>query len=132
MYGEVLKDLNLKVVDIHAGGGTPSLVDKEWADIIQTLGENFDISKNCRFGIEANPDDLTEERTFLLMDSGVEEISIGVQSFFRTNLKLLGRIHDVEESLEAIENCKKAGFKLINIDMIYLFPAKPSTVGSMT
>ncbi|MGB9895441.1 MAG: coproporphyrinogen-III oxidase family protein, partial [Thermoproteota archaeon] len=122
IVGKVMRDKNLKVVSIHAGGGTPSLIDKDWAEIIQTIRENFNVDERCKFGIEANPDDLTEEKVSLLRESGVEEISIGVQSFFRNNLKLLGRVHGVEESLDAIENCKKAGFKLINIDMMYMLP----------
>jgi len=52
----------------------------------------------------------------------VDEISIGVQSFFKPNLKVLGRRHGVEESLEAIEKCRGADFKLINIDMMYMLP----------
>jgi len=122
MAGEILRDLDLKIVDIHAGGGTPSLLSKEWAEIIQTIREYFDVQKGCRFGMEANPDDLTEDKAFLFRESGVDEISIGVQSFFRHNLKMLGRRHSVEESLEAVEKCKDADFKLINIDMMYMLP----------
>lgn len=122
MVGEAVKDLDLKVVDIHAGGGTPSLIDKEWGDIVRTVRESFDVQQDCRFGIEANPDDLTEDKAFQLRESGVDEISIGVQSLFKTNLKVLGRRHGVEESLEAIEKCRAAGFKLINVDMMYMLP----------
>jgi oxygen-independent coproporphyrinogen-3 oxidase len=121
MMGEILKGLDLKIVDIHAGGGTPSLIDKEWGEIIQTIKEHFNV-QSCEFGIEANPDDLTEDKAFLLRKCGVNEISIGVQSFFKPNLKMLGRRHSVEESLEAIEKCKDADFKLINIDMMYMLP----------
>jgi len=121
MVGETLRGLDLKIVDIHAGGGTPSLIDKEWVEIIQTIREHFDV-KSCGFGVEANPDDLTEDKAFLLRECGVDEISIGVQSFFKPNLKMLGRRHGVEESLEAIEKCRDADFKLINIDMMYMLP----------
>jgi len=127
MMGELLKDLDLKVVDMHAGGGTPSLIDREWGEIVQAVEESFDVSRSCSFGIEANPDDLSEERAFLLRESGVKEISIGVQSFFKPNLRVLGRRHDVEDSLEAIENCRNAGFEFTNIDMMYLLPGQ--TVG---
>ncbi|MEM3466798.1 MAG: coproporphyrinogen-III oxidase family protein, partial [Candidatus Jordarchaeales archaeon] len=122
MVSEALKDLNLKVVNVHAGGGTPSLIDEEWKEIIQTVGESFDMTKDSRFGIEANPDDLTEDKAFRLRENGVDEISIGVQSLFKTNLRMLGRRHGVEESLEAVERCRDAGFKLINVDMMYMLP----------
>jgi len=121
MVGEALRDLDLKVVDMHAGGGTPSLVGREWAEVVQAVRESFDV-QGCRFGLEANPDDLTEDRAFALRDSGVDEVSVGVQSFFKPNLKVLGRRHGVEESLEAVERCRDAGFKLINVDMMYLLP----------
>jgi len=124
MVGNLLKDLELKVTDIHAGGGTPSLIDREWAEVIETINESFNVSKDCHFGIEANPEDLTEEKVSLLREVGVEEISIGVQSFFKPNLRILGRRHTVEDSLEAVENCRKADFKLINIDMMYMIPAQ--------
>jgi len=122
MVGRILRHLDLKIVDIHVGGGTPSLISKEWVEIIQTIRECFDVEKICRFGIEANPDDLTEDKAFLLRECGVDEISIGVQSFLKPNLMMLGRRHSVEESLIAIEKCKEAGFKLINIDLIYMLP----------
>jgi oxygen-independent coproporphyrinogen-3 oxidase len=83
------RDLGLKIVDIHAGGGTPSLLSKEWAEIIQTIREYFDVQKGCRFGMEANPDDLAEDKAFLFRESGVDEISIGVQSFLGTILRCL-------------------------------------------
>ncbi|RLG51578.1 MAG: hypothetical protein DRN96_04990 [Thermoproteota archaeon] len=122
MVGELLSDLDLKVVDVHAGGGTPSLIGREWAEVIETIGENFNVSKGCSFGIEANPEDLTEDKVALLIEAGVREVSIGVQSFFKPNLRMLGRRHSIEDSLEAIENCKDAGFALINIDMMYMIP----------
>lgn len=121
MVGKMLKDTPLKVVDIHVGGGTPSLLGREWKKILDVVEENFDVSPGYRFGVEANPDDLTEDRTFSLRESA-NEISVGVQSFYKQNLKMLGRRHDVESSLEALENCRRAGFELVNIDMMYLLP----------
>lgn len=124
-YGEILKDAKIRVVDIHAGGGTPSLLDpKDYREIIETLNENFDITKGASFGVEASPEDITGEKASCFADAGIEELSIGVQSFFHNNLKLLGRRHSVEDSLEAIENAGNVGFKLINIDMMYMLPGQ--------
>lgn len=124
-YGGMLKDAKVKVVDIHAGGGTPSLLSAEdYQGIIETLNENFDIRRGARFGVEANPEDITEEKASGFADAGIEELSIGVQSFFVNNLKLLGRRHSVEDSLQAIENAQNVGFKLINIDMMYMLPGQ--------
>ncbi len=124
MIGNLLDDLNLRIANIHVGGGTPSLLDREWTEIIEVLRESFNFKRDCPIGVEANPEDLCEDRAFLLREAGVDEISIGVQSFFKPNLKLLGRRHDVEDSLEAIENCRDADFKLINIDLMYMLPSQ--------
>ena len=124
-YGKMLKDAELRVVDIHAGGGTPSLLDaKDFYEIIEALNENFEVSGQARFGIEVNPEDFTDGKASEFVDAGIDEVSIGVQSFFTHNLKLLGRRHSVEDSLEAIENARNAGFKLINIDMMYMLPGQ--------
>ncbi|MGC8817071.1 MAG: coproporphyrinogen-III oxidase family protein [Candidatus Hadarchaeum sp.] len=122
MVGGLLKDLDLKISDVHVGGGTPSLIGGGWGEIRQAFQENFEVAEDCPFGIEANPNDLTEERAHSLAEAGVNKISIGVQSFFRPNLKILGRNHGPENSLEAIENCRRAGLSFINIDMMYLLP----------
>gem|GEM_PF-5572003 len=42
----------MKAIDIHAGGGTPSLIDEEWEDIIQTVWKSFDVPRDCKFRIE--------------------------------------------------------------------------------
>ena len=123
MYGRLLKDLELRITDIHVGGGTPSLPDPVfYKRVLEALGEWFDLCKGLSFGIEANPEDLTEDKVFKLREAGVNELSIGVQSFFRENLRTLGRRHSVEDSIDAIENVEKAGFENVNLDMMYMIP----------
>jgi oxygen-independent coproporphyrinogen-3 oxidase len=125
MYGELLNASGLKVVSIHAGGGTPSLLNpSQYQDISDTLNQCFEIDKKIGFGIEANPQDITEEKASGLVEAGIKELSIGVQSFHKKNLKILGRINSVEDSLEAIENAREAGFKFINIDLMYMLPGQ--------
>lgn len=125
IYGNLLRDLDLKVDDIHVGGGSPSLLDgDEYKEILKEISQHFEIESDCRLGIEVNPEDLEEKKALRLYEGGVKEISIGVQSFFTENLKLLGRRHSVEDSLEAIRNAKKTGFSLINLDMMYMFPGQ--------
>ncbi len=125
MYGKLLDGLGLKVVSIHAGGGTPSLLNpSQYQDILDTLNQRFEIDEKAGFGIEANPQDMTKEKAFRLVEAGIKELSIGVQSFHKKNLKILGRTHSVEDSLEAIENARKAGFNFINIDLMYMLPGQ--------
>jgi len=58
------------------------------------------------------------------MEAGVNELSLGVQSLFRENIRLLGRRHGVEDSIDAIENLGRAGFRSVNIDMMYMLPGQ--------
>jgi len=125
MYGKLLEGLGLKVGSIHAGGGTPSLLNpSQYQDILDTLNQYFEIDESAGFGIEANPQDMTREKSSGFVEAGIKELSIGVQSFHRSNLKILGRTHSVEDSLGAIENTRKAGFKFINIDLMYMLPGQ--------
>lgn len=115
--------MDLKIEDVHVGGGTPSLLEASaYMKIFGEIRQYFEVDEPCDFGIEANPEDLTEEKAFNLRETGINQLSIGVQSFFRRNLEVLGRRHSVEDSLEAIENAQNAGFDLVNIDMMYMLP----------
>jgi len=124
LYSGIVEDLELKVAEVHAGGGTPSLIPgKYWKVILEKLAELFDLEQ--RIAIEANPEDLKDEAyTFDLVDSGVLEVSLGVQSFNRKTLKTLGRRHDAKDSVKAIENLRAAGCKHINIDLMYMVPGE--------
>ena len=124
MYHNILKDHELKIVDIHAGGGTPSLITgKYWKILLESISELFNTEP--KIAIEANPEDLRDEaKTFDLIDSGVNEVSLGVQSFNPKMLKILGRRHSVNDSLVAIENLRNAGCKYINIDLMYMIPTQ--------
>jgi len=124
LYGNLLRDLDLSIVDIHAGGGTPSLLSGEQFErILSTLAECFETKSEI--AIEANPEDLTDEsRVFDLVDHGVTEVSLGVQSFNPQMLRRLGRRHSVEDSIRSIENLRQAGVNRINIDMMYMIPGQ--------
>ena len=71
------------------------------------------------FTIEANPESLDEDKVKLFLDSGVNRISIGVQSLNEKKLKKLGRIHDVKTAVRAVDLAAKKGFKNIGIDLIF-------------
>jgi len=125
MYGKLLDGLGLKIANIHAGGGTPSLLNpSQYKDILDTLNQYFEVDPKAGFGMEANPQDMTKEKASGFVEAGIKELSIGVQSFRRGNLKILGRTHSVEDSLRAIENARKAGFNFINIDLMYMLPGQ--------
>jgi len=124
MYSRIYKDLDLRIIDIHAGGGTPSLVPgRYWRVILENLSSLF--NAECKIAIEANPEDLIDEGYVSdLIDSGVSEVSLGVQSFNPRVLKVLGRRHSVEDSIKAIENLRNAGCRYVNIDLMYMAPGQ--------
>ncbi len=115
-------ELNEDVETIYFGGGTPSLLSSEDLDqIFKTIFLNYSVSKDPEITLEANPDDLTKEVILQLSKSPVNRLSIGVQSFFEEDLKLMNRAHNASEALHCIQEAKKY-FENISIDLIYGIP----------
>ncbi len=107
---------------IYFGGGTPSLLDREELNqIFNTIYSNFSVVENPEITLEANPDDLTEEKLQIFSDSKINRLSIGVQSFFDEDLKLMNRAHNSEEASGCLKMAKKY-FNNISIDLIYGMP----------
>lgn len=110
------------VQTIYFGGGTPSLLNaEELEQIFTTIAANFNIGKNPEITLEANPDDLTEEKLVILANSKINRLSIGVQSFFEEDLELMNRAHNATEAVKSLELAKKY-FDNISIDLIYGMP----------
>lgn len=111
------------VSTIYFGGGTPSLLSKnELLDLFKILRENFKIDDDAEVTLEANPDDLTDEKLSELIQTPVNRLSIGIQSFYEEDLKLMNRAHNSEEALKAVKLAKEKGFNNITIDLIYGTP----------
>lgn len=107
---------------IYFGGGTPSLLSSENLEsIFEAIYSNYNIAENPEITLEANPDDLSEEKVKMLAASKINRLSIGVQSFFEEDLKLMNRAHNAGEALESIQLAKKY-FDNISIDLIYGVP----------
>jgi len=107
---------------IYFGGGTPSLLSAgELKRIFDTIYSNFQVSNDAEITLEANPDDLNIEKLEVLKVSGINRLSIGVQSFFEEDLKLMNRAHNAKEALGSIQMAKKY-FDNISIDLIYGIP----------
>lgn len=112
-----------KVNTIYFGGGTPSLLSIGYLkDLLDSVKENFEVSSDCEITFEANPDDLTGEYLEALYQTGVNRLSIGIQSFNDDILKFLGRRHDSKKLTEIIGSAKKAGFNNISADLIFAIP----------
>lgn len=116
-----LEDKNLQ--SIYFGGGTPSLLNqKQLLQIFETIKKYFTIQPNAEITLEANPDDLSEEKLRELKLTPINRLSIGVQSFFDDDLKWMNRAHNANEAENAIAMAKQIGFENITIDLIYGTP----------
>lgn len=120
------KEYGIEEVDsIYIGGGTPTVLPPFLLEkILLYIRENFIFPANYEFTVEANPESLTLEKALLLNNGGVNRISMGAQSFDKEVLKFLGRIHSPEETREAFFRAREAGFKNINLDLIYGVPGQ--------
>ena len=113
---------NITVETIYFGGGTPSLLsNNELEFLIDSVYKNFKVSKNPEITLEANPDDLSVQRIKHLTDTPINRLSIGIQSFFETDLKLMNRAHNAEEANACLEEATKY-FDNISLDLIYGIP----------
>ncbi|HEC69233.1 MAG TPA: radical SAM family heme chaperone HemW [Candidatus Omnitrophica bacterium] len=106
---------------VYIGGGTPSVLTE---DLLARLLKSLDLKPAQEVSLEANPESLTERKLKLLLDLGVNRLSIGVQSFEDKVLRFLQRAHNSQQAVKAIELAQKIGFKNINIDLIYAVPNK--------
>lgn len=116
-----LQDKNLQ--SIYFGGGTPSLLNqKQLLQIFETIEKYFITQANAEITLEANPDDLSEEKLTELKRTPINRLSIGVQSFFDNDLKWMNRAHNANEAENATAMAKQKGFENITIDLIYGTP----------
>lgn len=110
---------------VFIGGGTPTaLRSGEIERFLAALGENFRLRPDCEFTAEANPATLDGEKLDVLIEGGVNRISIGAQSFEKDELKLLGRAHRPEDITDAVRLARRAGFENIGLDLIYGIPGQ--------
>ena len=115
-------EISETVETIYFGGGTPSvLTNAEIEFLIQEVYANFKIAENPEITLEANPDDLSEERIIALSKTPINRLSIGVQSFFEADLKLMNRAHNSEEAKKSLEIAIQY-FDNISVDLIYGIP----------
>lgn len=110
------------VETIYFGGGTPSLLTSgELKQIFDAISANYEVSVTPEITLEANPDDLDREKLEELKSAGINRLSIGVQSFFEEDLKLMNRAHNAKEALKCLQLAKEY-FENISIDLIYGIP----------
>ena len=113
---------NTAIETIYFGGGTPSILNvDELQFLIDSVYENYTVVKHPEITLEANPDDLSEEKIIQLSKSPINRLSIGIQSFFEKDLALMNRAHSASEAHTSIEIATRY-FENISIDLIYGIP----------
>ena len=114
--------LQEKIATIYFGGGTPSVLqNSDIIKIIEAIKNNFEIDEQVEITLEANPDDIQEEKLQTWKSAGINRLSIGVQSFVAEDLLWMNRAHNNTMALQSLQWAKKY-FSNISIDLIYGTP----------
>jgi oxygen-independent coproporphyrinogen-3 oxidase len=121
---ELQKDYlgNESVETIYFGGGTPSIL--QISDLrfqIEKIRQTFNVSDKAEITLEANPDDINEEKLIGWKEIGINRLSIGVQSFFEEDLLWMNRAHNAEQAVCSLQLAVKY-FDNITMDLIYGHP----------
>jgi len=105
---------------VYLGGGTPSLLTiGQLETIFKTIKKSYKIDPHTEITLEVNPGDVSLEYLQSLRSVGINRLNIGIQSFDDNVLKFLGRRHNSDEAIAAINDSRKSGFDNIGIDLIY-------------
>ena len=113
------------VETIYFGGGTPSqLAEEDFHEVFETIRKYYGMEHCREITLEANPDDLTEAYAAMLQNLPFNRISMGIQTFDDSTLKLLNRRHNAAQAVNAVKHCRHAGFNNISIDLIYGLPGE--------
>jgi oxygen-independent coproporphyrinogen-3 oxidase len=112
-----------EIQSIFFGGGTPSLLSaKAYDTLFDGLTRHLSFSDNIEITLEANPGTFEAEKFNGYRRAGINRLSMGIQSFDPEQLKKLGRIHDKEQALRAIDMARDAGFDNFNLDLMHGLP----------
>ncbi|RBP31988.1 oxygen-independent coproporphyrinogen-3 oxidase [Oceanihabitans sediminis] len=114
--------LNQEIETIYFGGGTPSLLSNEEIELLlKAIQKHYQVIENPEITLEANPDDLTEDRIVSLSKTAINRLSIGIQSFFEEDLQSMNRAHNANEAEKCLEIARQY-YDNITIDLIYGIP----------
>lgn len=127
-FDSLVKEINhysimdLSIDSIYFGGGTPSTFPTEYIkNLLHIIHNKFNITKNTEISFEMNPEDVSKTYLSNIIKAGINRISLGVQSFNDNECTLLGRNHNVNQSLEAIKLIKNE-IENFNLDLIFSIP----------
>jgi len=116
-------EIQTEVQTIYFGGGTPSLLENQELNLIlQTIRANYSVSENAEVSLEANPEDVSDEKLRYWNKAGVNRLSIGLQSFKESDMKWMNRAHLASEGEKSVRLAQSIGFENITVDLIYGLP----------
>lgn len=129
MVAAISKELNLRqyqvetpVETIYFGGGTPSLLTaQQLTALINEVHKLYSVVSNPEITLEVNPDDLTQTYLKDIKRAGVNRLSIGIQSFHDTELRLMNRAHNSQQAVQSVQ-WSRALFENVSIDLLYGTP----------
>ncbi len=114
-----------KLQSIFIGGGTPSLFSTaSFAELLSAIKSSIAFEDDIEITLEANPGTFEQEKFSGYRESGINRLSIGVQSFQDNFLQPLGRIHSGNEAMKATDIARQAGFTNVNLDLMFGLPGQ--------
>ena len=131
LVASLLKEIDLQknylqnevVETVYFGGGTPSLLEiEELRSQVEKIRTVFRVSSDAEFTLEANPDDISEEKLRGWKEAGMNRLSIGIQSFFDEDLQWMNRAHTAREAMDNLQRARLQ-FENITADLIYGTPS---------
>ena len=117
--------LQYEVQTVYIGGGTPSRVPPHLiAEIMDSLRKKYTFAENAEISMEMNPGTLKRDALRIYRECGINRLSIGCQSLNDEELRLLGRIHTVEDFKKTYHEVREAGFKNVSVDLMSSIPGQ--------
>lgn len=120
---------NREIISIFFGGGTPSFMEPEYIEeIIKEIKFSFSVKPNAELTLETNPGTVSINKLEKFLNTGINRISIGIQSFDENELKFLTRIHDSKTAKQTVYDAKRVGFDNISADLIFNLPKQTKQI----
>lgn len=123
LYADLFKGRSFR--SIYIGGGTPTLLDAgELEELLAGLRESFSFTKGCQIAMEANPDSFDGRKARRLARTGLNWVTLGVQSLDPKVLKASGRTHTPAQARSAFRAARAAGIPGVNVDLLFGLPGQ--------
>lgn len=114
-----------EVCSVFIGGGTPSVLAPEWTEqLVKTVRGCYSLSQDAEITMEVNPGTVDREKLKRYRRTGINRLSIGLQSALDEELRRIGRIHSYSQFEEAYYGAREAGFTNINVDVMSALPGQ--------